>query len=246
MLSLQVWSWSLPPVEVETGEGSPLGEPGTFDFKISVCPGRTCLRGPHQHLHSPSRNSGSSSSRCAKLPLSRRARHLAATSAPSAGAPCAPRSSASWASWCVPRCKPHACSASRPQQHLLMASLSLVSLLMLLGHHAVPPSAPSVLPNSKCCRAAGTQKANPMAALGGLCCLDKKAAVQNCILLCPPRTTATQRRTSAVPRQDCSPSTTWCISPGTPPTPIAGCVHSPRELPGREVLVDLHLLFLSL
>ncbi|KFQ09706.1 Engulfment and cell motility protein 3, partial [Haliaeetus albicilla] len=28
------------------GEGSPLGEPSTFDFKISVCPGRTCLCGP--------------------------------------------------------------------------------------------------------------------------------------------------------------------------------------------------------
>lgn len=245
MLSLQVWSWSLPPVEVETGEGSPLGEPGTFDFKISVCPGRTCLRGPHQHLHSPSRNSGSSSSRCAKLPLSRRARHLAATSAPSAGAPCAPRSSASWASWCVPRCKPHACSASRPRQHLLMAPLSLVSLLLLATMQYLP-LLPRYSQTASAAELLGLKRQTPWLLWEDSAAWTRKQQLQNCILLCPPRTTATQRRTSAVPRQDCSPSTTWCISPGTPPTPIAGCVHSPRELPGREVLVDLHLLFLSL
>lgn len=69
----------------------------------------------------PSRSSGSSSSRCAKLPSSRRVRRPPATSAPSAGDPCVPRSSASWASWCVRPLsppQPRASSTARLQQDL--------------------------------------------------------------------------------------------------------------------------------
>jgi len=84
-----------------------------FDFIVDFTVGSLASR----PLGSPSRNSGSSSSLCAKLPSSRRARCLPAASARSAGDPCAPRSSASWASWCVPPApppQPHAGSAALP------------------------------------------------------------------------------------------------------------------------------------
>lgn len=69
--------------------------------------------------------------------------------------------------------------------------------------------------------------------------------VLDCVVLCLARTTATQQRTCAVHRRGSSPSTTWCISPGTPPVPTAGCVLLLGESPSRKVLVDLQLLILS-
>lgn len=98
--------------------------PSAFAFVLGFKPRGTCLRGSRWHpspLLVPPRSSGSSSSRCAKLPSSRRARRPPATSAPSAGGPCAPRSSASWASRCgrpLSPPRPHASSTSRLQQDL--------------------------------------------------------------------------------------------------------------------------------
>lgn len=247
----QVWEYS--PCQSGPGlfhlwSSSHLGEPNTFGFVLGepASPGGSPASPP---LYPPSRNSGISSTLCAKLPLSQRARCPLAASTPSAGDPCVPRNSASWASWCVPPAsppQPHAGSTTWPWWHLLMAPLSLVSLLMLMDHHAVSPFCSLGTPEQRVLWSCWDSKANPVALLGRHCCSKNKAAAAKLHPLCP-RTTATQQRICAVPHQDSLPWITWCISPGTPLMPTAGWVLcSPRELPGGEVLVDLHLLFLSL
>ena len=147
--------------------------------------------------------------------------------------PCSPSPAARWL------CHP-------PWAEPSDGSLILVSLWTLMGHHAVPPSCSLVTPEQRVQPSCWVSKGKiPWLCREDSAAWGRKQELLNHIFLCP-RTTATQQRTSAMPHRDSLPSTTWCISPGTPPTPTAGCVRSARELPGREVLVDLHLLSLSL
>lgn len=198
-----VWTWSLPPVEIVHIWVNPthLGLP----WENLLLWGS--LASPP--LCSPSRNSGISSSPCAKLLLSRRARCLPAPSALSAGGPCVPRNSASWASWCVP-------PASPAEPHHMVAPSDGSPKPGVPADANGPPCSTSCLPRALLWSCWGS-KANTMGV-----CLKNKAAAAKLLPLCPPRTTATQQRISAVPHQDSLPWITWCISLGTPLMPTAG------------------------
>lgn len=204
---MRVWPCSNPPVEVEAGEGLPSGEPSTFDFIVGLSWENLLAWG-----------SPASPPLQEQRELLQSLRQTAFES--ESEAPASNFSTERRRSLCAKEFRKLGFVVRPPW----------LSLLMLVGHYAAPPFCS--LGTAKQLLSCWGSKGKALWLCQEDSAAHRKQQLLKCILSCPPRTTATQQRTSAVRRRDSLPSTTWCISPGTPPTPIAGCVVSPGELPG--------------